>query len=81
MPDIDGAIQYVMAETPVDTGAFMYGTVLNTGITMITNGSSKGRVATFLASRSNSQYGASDTVMPASADILVAVYLGRTPKV
>ena len=26
-------------------------------------------------------YGAADTVMPASADMLVAVYLGRTPKV
>ena len=30
------------------------------------------------ASRSNSEYGASDTVMPASADITLGIYLGWT---
>ena len=33
---------------------------------------------TINASLSNSEYGAQPTVMPASADILVAVYLGRS---
>jgi len=33
------------------------------------------------ASRSNSHYGASSTVMPASADMTVALYLGRASEV
>lgn len=35
----------------------------------------------FDASRSNAMYGSSDTVMPASADIPVALYLGRRAEV
>jgi len=32
---------------------------------------------TFDASRCNEQYGSSDTVMPASVDMVVGLYLGR----
>lgn len=33
------------------------------------------------ASRSNSEYGASNTVMPASTDVPMGIYLGRTAEV
>ena len=36
---------------------------------------------TFKASRSSSEYGASNTVMPASVDMSVGLYLGRPAEV
>ena len=44
------------------------------------DGSTYGGI-TIIASRSNQEYGAQPTVMPASADTLFGIYLGRASEV
>ena len=53
--------------------------VVNSGISQATPRDGAGDIEiSFIASRSNAEYGAQSTVTPASADMTMGLYLGRT---
>lgn len=56
--------------------------VVNSGISQAAPREGAGDIEiTFIASRSNTEYGAQSTVTPASADMAVGIYLGHPSKV
>ena len=76
MPDITGSINIVSV---FDGSVGAFSSAENNKNLNGTAGGIFGRnVTNFEASRSNSEYGASDTIMPASADMTVGLYLGRS---
>ena len=79
LPDIVGTLRswIRMAE---GTGAFYTATenAANVGVEDFVTLADNGPQTTFDASRCSPVYGSSDTVMPASADMAVGIYLGRT---
>jgi len=82
MPDISGYVVNITAQVDYTNGLSVGGAFAVpeqvetvTYSDKVVSGGHDG--FTFKASRSASEYGASDTVMPASVDMTVVLYLGR----
>ena len=86
MPDITGTGSWSMGSggtnlSPVisSRGAIQ---VVNSGISQATPRDGAGDIEiSFIASRSNAEYGAQATVTPASTDMALGIYLGLAAKV
>ena len=76
MPDITGSINIVSV---FDGAVGAFSSAENNKNLNGTAGGIFGRnVTNFEASRSNSEYGAQPSIMPASADMAAGIYLGQT---
>ena len=81
LPNLSGYGDFVVESGETDAATGMWVKQIEAQNTAMQTITSAGRtVATFSldASRSNSEYGAQSTVMPASADMAVGIYLGRS---
>lgn len=80
LPDINAAWQTRWgSQIGTGTGAIRYAQTADVNSqSSQTSSTAKGATYTFAASLDNDVFGASDTVMPASADTLFGIYLGRT---
>lgn len=78
LPDINGSSYNVFAHTHDESGALYNEIIDDSGVNVVSDAYYKLANIIIDASISSLIYGASDTVMPASTDVVVGLYLGRT---
>ena len=79
LPEIAGSLGRTASDSKSQTtGAFEQTGISSAVLNAATNGSILAYMTTFSAEKANSIYGLYDTVMPASADMIIGLYLGRT---
>ena len=86
LPDIEGSFESsgafeLFGSRANATGCFTGSSAIMTDVASATTTSNSTYKMTFIAKRSNIIYGKSNTVMPASVNIKMVIYLGQTSQV